>query len=188
MADAPIGRTKFLTSCTPDLADAVLKWHTWLRVEKNVSPHTFRAYNSDVGEFISFLATHNAAEASLAQIADTKLTDFRSWLSRKAMDGLASSSRARSLSGVKNFLTWLDKSGILHNAAIKLVRTPKLPHKLPKSLEEVQAFRLLETNTDSEQDWVMLRNLALFTLLYGCGLRIQEALGLNISNLPAMDF
>ncbi len=200
MADAS------LISYAPDLADAVLKWHTWLKVEKNVSPHTFRAYNADVTQFLTFIATHNGAEASLAHIADTKLADFRSWLSRKAMDGLGNASRARSLSGVKNFLTWCDKQGILHNASVKLVRTPKLPRKLPRPMEEVQIMRLLEQSPHltsplksgeeplsslppfqgGKQDggWVQLRDVALFTLLYACGLRIQEALGLNISDLP----
>ena len=181
MADA-------LTSCAPDLADAILKWHDWLKFEKNVSPHTFRAYNSDISQFVSFIATHNSCEASLAHVADTNLTDFRSWLSRKAMDGLSNSSRARSLSGVKNFLSWLDKQGILHNAAIKLVRTPKMPRKLPRPLEEVQAMRLIDTEHQTEQDWTTLRDKALFNLLYGCGLRIQEALGLNISDLPREGF
>lgn len=182
MADAS------LITCAPDLADAVLKWQNWLKIEKNVSPHTFRAYNADISQFITFLAKHNATEVSLSHISGTTLTDFRSWLSRKAMDGLASSSRARSLSGVKNFLTWLDKQGILHNASIKLVRTPKLPRKLPRPLEETQAMRLLDNENSLDKDWVTLRDQALFNLLYGCGLRIQEALGLNISNLPRDGF
>lgn len=182
MADA------FLISYAPDLADAVIKWQTWLKVEKNVSPHTFRAYNSDVTQFLTFIAEHNATEASLAHVADAKLPDFRSWLSRKAMDGLASSSRARSLSGVKNFLSWCDKQGILHNASIKLVRTPKLPRKLPRPLEETQAKRLIDELLGTEADWTTLRDKALFTLLYACGLRIQEALGLNISDLPRDGF
>ncbi len=189
MADAS------LISYAPDLADAVLKWHTWLKVEKNVSPHTFRAYNADVTQFLTFIATHNGAEASLSHVADTKLADFRSWLSRKAMDGLGNASRARSLSGVKNFLTWCDKQGILHNASVKLVRTPKLPRKLPRPMEEVQIMRLLHSPSPQPSPrggegwgegagWVQSRDTALFTLLYACGLRIQEALGLNISDLP----
>lgn len=182
MADAS------LISYAPDLADAVVKWQEWLKVEKNVSPHTFRAYNADVTQFLTFLAHHNATEVSLSHVSGTNLTDFRSWLSRKAMDGLASSSRARSLSGVKNFLTWLDKQGILHNASIKLVRTPKLPRKLPRPLEETQAMRLIESAINLESDWVTLRDQALFTLLYACGLRIQEALGLNISDMPREGF
>lgn len=186
MADASLSEDKLLTSCQPDLADALLKWQGWLKTEKNVSPHTFRAYTSDIAQFVSFLAKHNAKEVSLADISGTSLADFRSWLSRKAMDGLASSSRARSLSGVKNFLTWLDKQGILHNAAIRLVRTPKLPHKLPKPMEQIQVQRLLEDAP--EQDWTTLRDRALFMLLYGCGLRIAEALALNISDLPRAGF
>lgn len=186
MADAALSEDKVLTSCQADLADALLKWQDWLKIEKNVSPHTFRAYTSDIAQFISFLAKHNAKEVSLSDISGTSLADFRSWLSRKAMDGLASASRARSLSGVKNFLTWLDKQGILHNAAIRLVRTPKLPHKLPKPMEQVQVQRLLDDQP--EQDWTSLRDRALFYLLYGCGLRIAEALALDISNLPRAGF
>lgn len=166
----------------PDLCEAVGKWQTWLKVEKNVSPHTFRAYTSDLGQFLNFLRDHYDGEVGLNTLSATSLTDFRSWLSRKSMDGLAASSRARSLSGVKNFLHWLDKQGIMHNAAITLVRTPKLPHKLPRPMEQVQAFRLIFD--DVADDWVSLRDRALFTLLYACGLRINEALGLNIADLP----
>jgi len=180
MADATVN------ICAADLADAVVKWHTWLKVEKNVSPHTFRAYNADISQFLNFLSQHHAAEISLSHVSGTNLTDFRSWMSRKAMDGLASSSRARSLSGVKNFLSWLDKQGILHNPSIKLVRTPKLPRKLPRPLEEPQTERLLDSSI--AEDWSTARDKALFTLLYGCGLRIQEALGLNISDLPQEGF
>lgn len=171
----------------PDLCEAVGKWQTWLKVEKNVSPHTFRAYTGDLGQFLNFLRDHYDGEVGLNSLSSATLTDFRSWLSRKSMDGLAASSRARSLSGVKNFLHWLDKQGIMHNAAITLVRTPKLPHKLPRPMEQVQAFRLLFDDVGSD-DWVALRDRALFTLLYACGLRINEALGLNIADLPRDSF
>ena len=80
----------------------------------------------------------------------------------------------------------MDKQGIAHNAAIGTVSAPKLPHKLPKPIEVNQAFRLLE---DIEiENWVDTRNVALFTLLYGCGLRIDEALSLNICDLPRDGF
>lgn len=174
----------------PDLCDAVGKWQSWLKVEKNVSPHTFRAYTGDLGQFLNFLRDHYDGEVGLNTLSATSLSDFRSWLSRKSMDGLAASSRARSLSGVKNFLHWLDKQGIMHNAAVGLVRTPKLPHKLPRPMEKVQTFRLLfdEVTDNDELDWVGLRDRALFTLLYACGLRINEALSLNISDLPRDGF
>lgn len=222
--------TPDLTSaCTADLADAIGRWQTWLKSEKNVSPHTFRAYNSDIGQFVTFLADHNDTAISINHLSATSLTDFRSWLSRKAMDGLASASRARSLSGVKNFLSWLDKNGIMHNAALASVRAPKLPRKLPRPMDLSQIERLLESpltptlspegrgsskeapskalappgrgwgegflgregnscEGSSASDWVTARNQALFTLLYGCGLRISEALQLNITDLPRDGF
>ena len=176
-----------LEACGPDLAAAVGRWQEWLKVEKNVSPHTFRAYTSDIGQFITFLAGHAGGTLALRHISGATLTDFRSWLSNRATDGLTASSRARSLSGVKNFLTWLDKQGILHNAAIASVRSPKLPRKLPRPMDETQIHRLLAEDTPAP-DWVTLRNRALFTLLYGCGLRISEALQLNLADLPRENF
>jgi integrase/recombinase XerC len=176
-----------LEACAEDLAKSVCDWQTWLKVEKNVSPHTFRAYTSDLGQFLRFLSSHHEHAICLDHLSQTSLADFRSWLSRQTMDGRAASSRARSLSGVKAFLTWLDKQGILHNPAIRIVRSPKLPHKLPRPMEEIQTERLLDSLKASE-GWIDLRNLALFTLLYGCGLRIAEALALNISDLPREGF
>ncbi|MFA7276413.1 MAG: tyrosine recombinase XerC [Pseudobdellovibrionaceae bacterium] len=169
----------------PDLQDAFAAWTGWLQFEKNMSPHTLRAYIADTSQFIRFLRDHYDAPVSLNALSGTSLPDFRSWLSRKSMDGLAASSRARSLSGVKNFLRWMDKNGLMHNAALGNVRSPKLPHKLPRPMERPQAFRLIE---DQSGDWVGVRNHALFTLLYACGLRIGEALALNISDMPREGF
>lgn len=175
-----------LECCASDLAKALGAWQQWLRVEKNVSKHTLRAYTGDLSQFVQFLSNHKARAISVADVADANLSEFRSWMSRQTMNGRANSSRARTLSGLKNFLSWMDKQGLAHNAAIKTVRTPKLPRKLPRPLQETQAFRVLEENGDG--DWVSLRDKALFTLLYGCGLRIDEALSLNISDLPRDGF
>lgn len=110
------------------------------------------------------------------------MRDFRAWLSKQAVGGAGAATRARALSGVKNLMHWLDRQGTLHNAAVKTVRSPKKPRKLPRPLYEGQAFSLLfDVTTD---DWISIRDKALFTLLYGCGLRIDEALSLNIRNVP----
>lgn len=175
-----------LEQCEADLVECLEKWQTWLKIEKNVSKHTLRAYISDLSQFIDFLSNHHGQAISINNLSGAQISDFRSWLSKKAVSGNNNASRARSLSGVKNFLNWMDKQGIAHNAAISTVRAPKLPRKLPKPLEVGQAFRLLE---DIPIDnWVAARDKALFTLLYGCGLRIDEALALNISDLPRDGF
>lgn len=186
MAESSGIKAETLEYCAPDLADRVGQWMTWLKVEKNVSRHTQRAYISDISQFFRFLSNHHGHALSVDAISAASLSDFRAWMSGKAMDGASSSSRARSLSGIKNFLGWLDKQGIAHNAALAGVRAPKLPRKLPRPLQEAQTFRLLDTMPSD--DWTSRRDKALFTLLYGCGLRIDEALGLNISGLPRDGF
>ncbi len=179
-------KPEILATCAPDLAKRLLQWHQWLKVEKNLSRHTLRAYSSDVTQFLQFLTEHRAKSPSLNDLSETSITDFRAWLSRRTMEGASTATRARALSGVKNFLKWLDRQGIMHNAAIGIVRTPKLPHKLPRPLHEKQAFNLLKAADD--EDWIGKRNRALFTLLYGCGLRIDEALSLNLADRPRDGF
>ncbi len=178
---------RFADSCAPDLAAQIALWRRWLSSEKNVSPHTLRAYTTDVASFVQFLTLHHGRPPSLNDIGDVALRDFRAWLSQRAQDGLAASSRARSLSGIKNLLAWLDREGVVHNPAIATVRTPKLPHKLPRPLYEGQALQLME-GTEDTASWTDLRDRALFMLLYGCGLRIDEALSLDVRDLPREGF
>ena len=66
------------TATAPDLYAAIQSWQTWLKVEKNVSPHTFRAYNSDIGQFLNFLRDHYDEDVGLSTLSSTTLTDFRS--------------------------------------------------------------------------------------------------------------
>lgn len=179
-------KDEILEKCAPDLAKALPQWQAWLKVEKNVSKHTLRAYTSDLSMFVSFLTSHRGQAASISDVSGTSLNEFRGWMSRQAMDGRGNASRARTLSGLKNFLSWMDKQGIAHNAAIKTVRTPKMPRKLPRPLHENQAFKILKQTGDG--GWVAMRDRALFTLLYGCGLRIDEALSLDIVHLPRDGF
>lgn len=173
----------------PDLAEVLSRWEDWLKTEKNMSRHTLRAYGADVTHFITFLKDYKGGPPGISDIADTSLRDFRAWLSRKAMDGAGNSSRARSLSGIKNFLRWMDRQGIAHNAAIGSVRSPKRAHHLPRPLHENQAFEVLENaGLHAKEHWIAARDKALFTLLYACGLRIDEALSLQTDNLPRDGF
>ncbi len=185
MAEPAAIKPEIIGRCAADLRQKLEEWQDWLRFEKKVSRHTFRAYIFDVSGFVDFLSVYHGGCVSLGKVADSRLSDFRAWLARRTVDGACASTRARSLSGVKNFLNWLDRQGHAHNAAIKTIRGPKLPHRLPKPLYEKQAMTVLEPTRD---DWVGLRDHALFTLLYGCGLRIDEAISLNVSDLPQDGF
>lgn len=171
--------------CAADLNAALESWRDWLTHEKNASHHTLRAYQADVAAFLTFLGGHLGQAISLNDLSAASLADFRAWMSRQTIDGRAAASRARSLSGVRNFLKWLDRRGHMHNPAAALVRTPRLPHKLPRPLSESRAKNVVfEAVHAPGEDWIGLRDRALFGLLYGCGLRIDEALSLNMADLP----
>lgn len=182
-------RQDIIALCAADLAEKLREWETFLRVEKNVSPHTLRAYCSDAGHFIKFMFDHLGKQPSINDLSEISIRDFRSWMARKAMDGTSNASRARSLSGIKNLMNWFDKQGIMHNAAIKTVRSPKLPHKLPRPMHEVQAKDVIrEAGLLESKEWIGKRNAALFMLLYGCGLRISEALSMDVDDMPRNGF
>ncbi|MGK9168202.1 tyrosine recombinase XerC [Inquilinus limosus] len=171
-----------------DLRDAAGRWRVWLEDEKRVSPHTLRAYLSDVGRFVGFLAEHLGRPPSLNDLAAAALADLRAYQSRRAADGAGAATRARGLSGVRNFLTHLDRAGVLHNAAIGSLRNPKLPKRLPRPLAVSDALNAVDTVEGlSDEAWIGLRDRALLFLLYGCGLRLGEALGLIRREAPKGD-
>ena len=175
-------------SASPDLAERYHSWVAFLQNEKHFSRHTLRAYTKDILYFLGFLTSHLGKLPSLNDLGDTSLRDFRSWLSQRMAAGASNATRARQLSSIRSFLKWLDKNGHLHNAAIGGVRTPKQPHKLPRALPVDQAKMLTQNlkGIPRQPPWIAYRDRALFTLLYGCGLRIDEALQLNYGNRPQM--
>lgn len=173
-------------SAMPDLQDFLSRWVKSLTSEKNMSRHTLRAYQKDVRDFLLFLTEHLGAPPSLDTLSELKLQDFRGWLSKMAAQDNGASTRARAVSTLRSFFNWLDKKGIVHNPVIQHLKTPKLPKALPKALDPKQAKDLLENTAilQEQENWISLRDQALFTLLYGCGLRIDEALSLNYGNRP----
>lgn len=177
-----------LALVTPKMRALLGEWQDYLQFEKSVSPHTFRAYIGDVTKFLTFLAEHTGEIISENSLSDMSLRDFRSWLSRRTMDGASSATRARNLSGIKNLLRWADRNGHLHNAAVSAIRGPKLPRKNPKPLYEGQIEQLFDLLKETPEYIQTQRNYALFMLLYGCGLRISEALDLNIGDFPKEGF
>ena len=166
-----------------DLEQAIADWRDYLEFEKNVSPHTLRAYATDLKYWLEFCTAHAGRAPSLNDIANLSLTDFRAWLAMRDKKHIDVSTRARNLSGVKNFLRWLDKTGRLHNAAIDFVRAPRQKQSVPKPIAASDALGLINDLAEKNSDWVAARDQAIFLLLYGCGLRISEALSLTPAHL-----
>lgn len=163
------------------MTDAMLaKWLDHLRGVDDVSDHTIRAYQHDVADFLGFLTRYHGGEGSFPTP-----TDLRAWMAHARDKGLSARSLARALSAVKGFLAWVaDAKGIDASLALS-ARSPKHRRKLPRPLSEDGARDMLDSvGDDASADWIAARDTAVVTLLYGCGLRISEALGLLGADTP----
>jgi len=168
-----------------NMAKAFRDWQKWLGDEKRFSPHTCDAYSRDLLSFLSFLADHLGGRPRLRDLESLRPVDFRAWLARHAADGHKRTSTARALSVVRGFFAWLERNDLATNHAIRVLRTPKVPHAVPKALSIGETEDLMDT-VDAE-GWVGLRDIAVLTLLYGAGLRIAEALSLKVEDAPKKD-
>ncbi|HZT87882.1 MAG TPA: tyrosine recombinase XerC [Stellaceae bacterium] len=180
---APAGFT-----AAEDLRAAIGLWLAWLSGERRASPHTLAAYGRDLAGFLGFLAEHLGATPSLDTLSALRPADFRAYLARRAGDGIERSSMARSLSVLRGFVRFLDKRGLAKSAALAALRAPKLPKSVPKPLTVADAAEAVaEVEALTENAWQGKRDAAILHLLYGCGLRLSEALGLRRGEAPAGD-
>ncbi len=183
-------------SCASDVVSRIEAWQSWLADERRVSAHTLDAYSRDLSAFLDFMANHLGHGLTLVDMAGLKTSDFRSYLASRNNRGMARTSIARAMSTVRNFYRFLEKSNILKNPSVRAIRTPKLPRSIPKALSAEEAAETLESveefgsghwHASRGLDWIGKRDAALLTLIYGCGLRVSEALNLNIEDTPKGD-
>ena len=174
-----------LLPAAPDVAGAIRDWQAWLTDEKRASPHTCLAYRRDLAQFLGFVSEHLGKAPSLGDLEGLKTTDFRAWLARRHAEGVKRSSTARALSTLRGFFRWLKRRGLADNAALASLRTPKLPKAVPKALTAGEAEDAIAAVAElSDDDWIGKRDCAVLLLLYGCGLRIGEALSLTHAMAP----
>jgi integrase/recombinase XerC len=172
-------------AAAPDLAEQVALWRDWLAHERRASRHTLEAYGRDLAEFCRFLAVHQGAPPGLAALDRLERGDIRAWLAERTRQGLAASSTARALSTVRGFFAWLMRRQRLANGVLSALRNPRLPRAVPKALTAAEALETVDAVGElSDSDWIAKRDVALLTLLYGAGLRIGEAIGLERGQVP----
>lgn len=160
----------------------------WLQSQKalrGASDNTIEAYRRDVAGFLGFLTEHKGGLQGIGALKTVTLSDMRSWMARCRAQEIGARSLARKLSAVKSFYRWLSEREGFDATPVMAARAPKFQKKLPRPLAEDAAQGLIETlDLQSQTPWVAARDQAVVTLLYGCGLRISEALGLTGSDLP----
>ena len=170
----------FILPAKPDLLTARTGWLNHLRDEKRYSGHTLDAYERDTRQFFEFLSSHLGKLPAISDIATLKPMEFRSFLAKRRNDGAGARTLGRGLAAIRSMLKHLEREGLVNAAGSRAVRAPKQPKSLPKPLQINQAMALMDSAGDyAEEPWIGARNVALLTLLYGCGLRISEGLGLT---------
>jgi len=135
--------------------------------------------------FLAFVGAHLGGATGLGPLKNIAVADMRSWMASERARGVAARSLARELSAVKTFFRWLAQREGFDPTAVLSARSPKFQKKLPRPLAEDAARAMIDTvGNQAREDWIAARDVAVLTLLYGCGLRISEALGLNCADAP----
>jgi integrase/recombinase XerC len=168
----------------PDAAAAAQAWSKSLSAERRMAAKTVEAYTRDLTQFGAFLKDHFGEPVNIQALTELTLSDFRSFLARRRNDGLEPRSLARQVSSIKSFFAHAERNNLFHNKAYGAIRAPKLPHAIPRPLNEEKAAKLLNDNQPEQQEaWIAARDKAILWLLYASGLRISEALSLTPSML-----
>lgn len=167
---------------------ALALWLEHLAKERRASPRTVEAYAFAGGRYINFMEQHRGEALSLAGMGTLTPGEVRAWLAylRQGDKPLSPRSLSQALSAIRTFHRFLDRRLDMPNAAIALVRGPRVRPGAPRPVSEDQARGMIaEPSLDPDrEDWEASRDEAVMTLLYGCGLRISEALSLKRSDAP----
>jgi integrase/recombinase XerC len=153
-----------------------------MKTQRRASAHTLEAYGRDLAQFLAFLREHLGGAPEKSDMEALAPADFRAFLARRRNEGIESRSLARQLSAIRSWFRWMERNGVLKNAGLSAIRSPKIPHSVPRPLTAPKAREAVKADALANEDtppWITARDAAVLTLLYACGLRISEALGLT---------
>lgn len=174
-----------LVTAQPDLNGRIGLWLDHLADERRLSDKTLVAYERDLRQFLRFLTMHLGGAPALKDIAALRPSDFRGFLASRRRQKVQSRSLARGLAGIRSFLKFLERRGEINAAASDAVRPPRQARSLPKPISSSDAIDVTSGALALEREaWIEARNTAVLILLYGCGLRISEALSLTGGMAP----
>ncbi|WP_211248570.1 tyrosine recombinase XerC [Paenirhodobacter enshiensis] len=178
-----------MTELTVGLSDGAVqmlgRWLDHLRALDGASENTITAYRADVAGFLGFLGRHHGEGMGAERLKRVIQSDMRAWMAHERGRGLSSRSLARELSSVKSFYRWFSEREGFDATHVLSARAPRFQAKLPRPLSESAARDVIaQVEVQAAEPWIAARDAAIMTLLYGCGLRRSEALGLTGSDVP----
>jgi integrase/recombinase XerC len=170
-----------------DTRREAMAWLASLAKERRLSAKTVEAYARDLRQFLAFLTHHLGEPPSVEGILGLKPLDVRAFLAARRMGSVGSRSLMRQLAALRSFARHLEREGHGTASAFAAIRTPKVDKNLPRPLSALSAVAVTEAETRSGENrkaWILARDAAVLSLLYGAGLRISEALGLQRRDAP----
>lgn len=161
------------------MTNAITAWYRWLRDEKHYPENTLSAYQHDLELWNAHL------DRMGCPIDQVSRHEFREWLGQMAQDGLSRATIARRVSAIRSFYRHGQRNGFFTEVEMTYMKPPKQAATIPKAMAEADAADLINAihNLGGEK-WVRERDIALLSILYGCGLRVSEALGLKRGDVP----
>ncbi|WP_108722648.1 tyrosine recombinase XerC [Agrobacterium rubi] len=173
-----------LTFADQDLLNERQLWLSSLESERRLAENTLEAYERDTRQYLMFMTGYLGHPTRIKDVSNLRPVDLRAFLAARRKHGDGARSLGRHLAGLRSFLRHLEKKGLVNAAGATAMRSPKQPKSLPKPLTDRQALKITTADAQlSEEPWIAARNAAVLALLYGCGLRISEALDLTASDL-----
>lgn len=158
-----------------DDAGLVERYLEHVRVQKRLAQRTLELYTLDLQKL-----SENAAKAGVP-LLQVQTAHVRRWVAQMHGGGRSGRGIALILSGWRGFYTWLGREGLVPSNPVQDVRAPRAPKPLPKALSVDDAVQLAEFSAEAADPWLEARDAAIVELLYGCGLRVGELVGLDAS-------
>lgn len=171
-----------------DVVAELKRWLEFIASERRLSPKTCEAYARDVSFFLGFLTEHLGHAPKLSDLSKLVPADIRAFLAFRRGNGVEARTLQRSLAAARSFARFLEREGRGKSDALSAVRAPKVAKTLPRPLDSAAAMALADPATrayEAREPWVLARDAAVLSLLYGAGLRISEALSLKRREIPA---
>jgi integrase/recombinase XerC len=172
----------------PDLEYEYNNWLNYLSNIKKLSQNSVVSYKNDLSKFFIFFQDYIEKNIGLKEIERIKISEFRSFLTYRRNSEISSNSIARNISALKSFFRFLIKNNKIKESSVFNLKSPKLKKSLPRPINVDLAIQVIKQAEEIEDEkWIGLRNKAILILLYGCGLRISEALSLNYDDVQNED-
>lgn len=172
--------SQILVFAAPCLTKALGQWLEHLKSERRLALKTLDAYERDLRQFCHHLTDYLGHPPRKSDFSNLKPLHMRGYLARRRDAGSGARTLARDLAGIRSFVRFLEKRGEASSAGLTAMRAPRQPATLPKPVKAEEAEQLTRMEQQMhEEPWIAARDAAVMTLLYGCGLRISEGLGLT---------